>query len=160
MDHGSVYAQYRHQPGDLARNVTLNALHDRDEVLFYRLLTGRLSEMLPVVCPPTAGQAIEHYSHEYRRPRGIYLSVDRPELIEASLLASGLGPDEVDLIVAAGAGAILGNRGLGGRRHPHRGGQARRLHRRGRDRSCPHDPGHAGRGDRPAKLARRPAVYR
>jgi malate dehydrogenase (oxaloacetate-decarboxylating) len=61
-----VYAQYRSQPGDLARNVTLNALHDRNEVLFYRLLTGHLSEMLPVVYTPTVGQAIEHYSHEYR----------------------------------------------------------------------------------------------
>ena len=103
-----VYAQYRRQPDDLARNVTLNALHDRNEVLFYRLLTGHLSEMLPIVYTPTVGQAIEHYSHEYRRPRGIYLSVDHPELIEASLLASDLGPDEADLIVATDAGAVLG----------------------------------------------------
>jgi malate dehydrogenase (oxaloacetate-decarboxylating) len=111
-----VYAQYRHQPDDLARNVTLNALHDRNEVLFYRLLAGHLSEMLPIVYTPTVGQAIEHYSHEYRRPRGIYLSVDHPELIEASLLASDLGPDEVDLIVATDAGAILGigDWGVGG----------------------------------------------
>ena len=111
-----VYAQYRNQPDDLARNITLNALHDRNEVLFYRLLTGRLSEMLPVVYTPTVGQAIEHYSREYRRPRGIYLSVDRPELIEASLLAADLRPDEVDLIVATDAGAILGigDWGVGG----------------------------------------------
>jgi malate dehydrogenase (oxaloacetate-decarboxylating) len=111
-----VYAQYQCQPDDLARNVTLNALHDRNEVLFYRLLTGHLNEMLPVVYTPTVGQAIQHYSREYRRPRGIYLSVDHPELIEASLLASELGPDEVDLIVATDAGAILGigDWGVGG----------------------------------------------
>lgn len=111
-----VYAQYRRQPGDLARNVTLNALHDRNEVLFYRLLAGHLSEMLPIIYTPTVGQAIEHYSHEYRRPRGIYLSVDHPELIEASLLASDLGPGEVDLIVVTDAGAILGigDWGVGG----------------------------------------------
>jgi malate dehydrogenase (oxaloacetate-decarboxylating) len=111
-----VYAQYRRQPDDLARNVTLNALHDRNEVLFYRLLTGHLSEMLPIVYTPTVGQAIEHYSHEYRRPRGIYLSVNHPELIEASLLASDLGPGDVDLIVATDAGAILGigDWGVGG----------------------------------------------
>ncbi len=113
---GRVYGQYQHQPDDLARNITLNALHDRNEVLFYRLLTGHLSEMLPIVYTPTVGQAIQNYSHEYRRPRGIYLSVDHPELIEASLLASGLGPDEVDLIVATDAGAILGigDWGVGG----------------------------------------------
>jgi malate dehydrogenase (oxaloacetate-decarboxylating) len=111
-----VYAQYRRQTTDLARNVLLTELHDRNEVLFYRLLASHLSEMLPIIYTPTVGQAIENYSHEYRRPRGIYLSVDRPELIETSLLAAGLGPDEVDLIVATDAGAILGigDWGVGG----------------------------------------------
>ena len=111
-----VYAQYQRQPDDLARNVTLNALHDRNEVLYYRLLTDHLSEMLPIVYTPTVGRAIQNYSHEYRRPRGIYLSVDRPELVEPSLLAAGLGPDDVDLIVATDAGAILGigDWGVGG----------------------------------------------
>ena len=111
-----VYAQYRSQPDDLARNVTLTALRDRNEVLFYRLLTEHLTEMLPIVYTPTVAQAIERYSQEYRRPRGIYLSVDHPELIEASLLASGLGPGDVDLIVATDAGAILGigDWGVGG----------------------------------------------
>jgi len=113
---GRVYAQYLRQPDGLARNVTLNALHDRNEVLFYRLLTAHLSEMLPIVYTPTVAQAIEHYSHEYRRPRGIYLSVNHPELIEASLLAYDVGPGDVDLIVATDAGAILGigDWGVGG----------------------------------------------
>ena len=113
---GRVYAQYRSQPDDLTRNITLNALHDRNEVLFYRLLTDHLKEMLPIVYTPTVGQAIQNYSHEYRRPRGIYLSVDHPELIEASLLDFDLGPDDVDLIVATDAGAILGigDWGVGG----------------------------------------------
>jgi malate dehydrogenase (oxaloacetate-decarboxylating) len=111
-----VYAQYLRQASDLARNVVLNELHDRNEVLFYRLLADHLPEMLPVVYTPTVGQAIEHYSHEYRRPRGVYLSVDQPELIEESLRASNLGPDDVDLIVATDAGAILGigDWGVGG----------------------------------------------
>jgi malate dehydrogenase (oxaloacetate-decarboxylating) len=111
-----VYAQYRRQTTDLARNVLLTELHDRNEVLFYRLLASHLSEMLPIIYTPTVGQAIENYSHEYRRPRGIYLSVDRPELIETSLQAAGLGADEVDLIVATDAGAILGigDWGVGG----------------------------------------------
>ncbi len=111
-----VYEQYQRQPSDLARNVTLNALHDRNEVLFYRLLTEHLGEMLPIVYTPTVGQAIERYSHEYRRPRGIYLSVDHPELIEASLLAPDLMPGDVDLVLATDAGAILGigDWGVGG----------------------------------------------
>ncbi|MGO8959360.1 MAG: NAD-dependent malic enzyme [Streptosporangiaceae bacterium] len=111
-----VYAQYLRQSSDLGRNVLLNELHDRNEVLYFRLLSDHLSEMLPVVYTPTVGQAIENYSHEYRRPRGVYLSVDQPDLIEASLRAPGLGADEVDLIVATDAGAILGigDWGVGG----------------------------------------------
>jgi Malic enzyme, N-terminal domain len=88
-----VYAQYRRQPDDLARNITLNALHDRDEVPFYRLLAGHLSEMLPIIYTPTVGQAIEHYSHEYRRPRGIYLTARfRPRSSAGSLGGNQLGP--------------------------------------------------------------------
>jgi malate dehydrogenase (oxaloacetate-decarboxylating) len=111
-----VYAQYQRQTTDLARNVLMNETHDRNEVLYYQLLTRHLTEMLPIVYTPTVGQAIEHYSHEYRRPRGVYLSVDRPELIEESLRAPGLGPGEVDLVVATDAGAILGigDWGVGG----------------------------------------------
>jgi malate dehydrogenase (oxaloacetate-decarboxylating) len=111
-----VYAQYQRQATDLARNVLLNEVHDRNEVLYYRLLSRHLTEMLPIVYTPTVGQAIEQYSREYRRPRGVYLSVDRPELIETSLSAPGLGSGEVDLVVATDAGAILGigDWGVGG----------------------------------------------
>jgi len=111
-----VYEQYLRQPSDLARNVLLTEIHDRNQVLFYRLLSTHLTEMLPIVYTPTIGQAIKSYSHEYRRPRGVYLSVDHPELIEESLLATGLQENEVDLIVATDAGAILGigDWGVGG----------------------------------------------
>ncbi len=110
------YAQFRAQPTDLARNIFLTGLHDRNEVLFFRLLVDHLPEMLPIVYTPTVGQAIERYSHEYRRPRGIYLTVDQPELVERSLVASDLGSDEVDLLVATDGEAILGigDWGLGG----------------------------------------------
>ncbi|MBT0772019.1 NAD-dependent malic enzyme [Kineosporia sp. J2-2] len=111
-----AYRQYTEQPTDLARNVYLTALRDRNQVLFYRLLGDHLGEMLPIVYTPTVGTAIERYSYEYRRPRGIYLSVDAPGDIEQSLLASGLGPDDVDLIVATDGEAVLGigDWGVGG----------------------------------------------
>jgi malate dehydrogenase (oxaloacetate-decarboxylating) len=98
-----VYAQFRRQPDALAKNVYLANLRDRNEVLFYRLLSEHLAEMLPIVYTPTVGQAIERYSHEYRRPRGVFLSVDHPELVEESLRNYGLGPDDVDLLVATDA---------------------------------------------------------
>src|SRR5262249_44146111 len=83
---------------------------------FYALLTRHLQEMVPIVYDPTVGQAIERYSHEYRHPRGVYLTIDRLEAVEASLAATGLGPDDVDLIVASDAEEILGigDWGVGG----------------------------------------------
>ncbi|MEW2510914.1 NAD-dependent malic enzyme [Streptomyces sp. NPDC046870] len=111
-----AYRQFRDQPGDLARSVNLTALHDRNEVLFYRLVGDHPEEMLPIVYTPTVGTAIRRYSTEYRRPRGVYLSVDAPEDIERSLRAHGLGADDVDLIVATDGEGILGigDWGVGG----------------------------------------------
>jgi len=111
-----AYGQYRRQPDDLAKNVYLTALHDRNEVLFYRVLTDHLPEMLPIVYTPTVALAIERYSHQYRRPRGVFLSIDHPELLEESFHNCGLGTDDVDLIVATDGERILGigDWGVGG----------------------------------------------
>lgn len=111
-----VYAQYQRAHDDLAKNVYLTALRDRNEVLFYRLLSDHLEEMLPIIYTPTIGQAIERYSHEYRRPRGVFLSINHPERIEESLRNFGHAADEVDLIVATDSEGILGigDQGVGG----------------------------------------------
>ena len=111
-----VYAQYGRQPDDLAKNVYLGNLRDRNEVLFHRLLADHLDELLPIVYTPTVGQAIERFSQEFRRPRGVYLSVDAPDDVEQSLRNYGPGPDDVDLIVATDAEGILGigDQGVGG----------------------------------------------
>ena len=98
-----AYRQLQAQPNDLAKNVYLEQLHDRNEVLYYHVLGGHLPELLPIVYDPTVGDAIEQYSHEYRRPRGIFASIDRPDDIGASFATLGLGPDDVDLIVCTDA---------------------------------------------------------
>ena len=111
-----VYAQYVRAKDDLAKNVYLTALRDRNEVLFYRLLSEHVDEMLPIIYTPTIGQAIERYSHEYRRPRGVFLSIDHQDQIEQSLANFGRAADEVDLIVATDSEGILGigDQGIGG----------------------------------------------
>ena len=111
-----AYRQYLAQPSDLAKNVFLTGLHDRNEVLFFRLLGDHLPEMLPIVYTPTVGEAIQRYSHEYRRPRGVYLSVEDPDGIERALRAGGRGPGDIDLIIATDAEGILGigDWGVGG----------------------------------------------
>ena len=111
-----VYGQYEREPSDLAKNLYLANLRDRNEVLFYRLLTEHIAEMLPVVYTPTVGTAIERYSLEYGRPRGVYLSVDHHDEIETAFRNYGLGPEDVDLIVATDSEGILGigDWGVGG----------------------------------------------
>ena len=111
-----VYAQYRRQPDDLAKNVMLGNMRDRNEVLFYRLLAEHLEEMLPIVYTPTVGKAIEQYSHEYRRPRGVFLDVNHPEDVEESLRNFGLDSEDVDLLVATDSEGVLGigDQGVGG----------------------------------------------
>jgi hypothetical protein len=111
-----VYAQYQRQFDNLAKNVFLANMRDRNEVLFYRLLTEHIEEMLPIVYTPTVGEAIQRYSHEYRRPRGVFLDVNHPENVEESLSNYGLGADDVDLLVATDSEGILGigDQGVGG----------------------------------------------
>ena len=111
-----AYRQLQDQGSDLAKNVYLEQLHDRNETLYYKLLGDHLAELLPVVYDPTVGEAIEKYSHEYRRPRGIYLSIDRPDDMAAAFGSLGLGQDDVDLIVCSDAEEILGigDWGVGG----------------------------------------------
>ena len=111
-----VYGQYQRQPDDLAKNLYLASLRDRNEVLFYRLLTEHISEMLPIVYTPTIGTAIERYSYEFGRPRGVFMSVDHPGQVETAFRNYGLGPEDVDLIIATDSEGILGigDWGVGG----------------------------------------------
>jgi malate dehydrogenase (oxaloacetate-decarboxylating) len=110
------YKQLQAQSGDLAKNVYLEQLHDRNEVLYYKVLLDHLAELLPIVYDPVVGDAIEQYSHEYRRPRGLYLSIDRPDDIEKAFGSLELSPGDVDLIVCSDAEEILGigDWGVGG----------------------------------------------
>ena len=111
-----AYEQLQRQPTDLAKNVYLEELHDRNEVLYYKVLADHLTALLPIVYDPTVGEAIERYSHEYRRPRGVFLSIDRPDDIEKAFATLQLGPDDVDLLVCTDAEEILGigDWGVGG----------------------------------------------
>ncbi|WP_030183512.1 NAD-dependent malic enzyme [Streptomyces sp. NRRL S-813] len=111
-----AYRQLQAQGSDLAKNVYLEQLHDRNENLYFKVLRDHLPELLPIVYDPTVGEAIEQYSHEYRRPRGVFLSIDTPDDIEKAFATLELGPEDVDLIVCSDAEEILGigDWGVGG----------------------------------------------
>src|SRR5712672_4618127 len=79
-----LWQQLQSLPTDLARNLLLEQVHNRNEVLYYKVLAEHLPELLPVVYDPTVGAAIEGYSDEYRGQRGVYLSIDHPDQIAES----------------------------------------------------------------------------
>jgi malate dehydrogenase (oxaloacetate-decarboxylating) len=111
-----AYIQYERLPDALSKNIYLTAMHDRNEVLFYRLFSEHLREMIPIVNDLTVGIAMEQYHHECRRPRGVYLSIDHAEAIEETFANFGAGPGDIDLILATDAEQILGigDWGVGG----------------------------------------------
>ena len=111
-----AYYQYQRLPGSLSKNIYLTTLHDRNEVLFFRLFSEHLREMIPIVNDLTVGMAMEQYHHEFRRPRGVYLSIDHPEAIEAAFENLRAAPDAIDLIVATDAAHVpgVGDWGVGG----------------------------------------------
>jgi malate dehydrogenase (oxaloacetate-decarboxylating) len=111
-----AYTQYQRLPDALSKNIYLTALHDRNEVLFFRVLSEHLREMIPIVNDRTVGLAMEQYHHECRRPRGVYLSIDHAEGIEEAFGNLGAGPNDIDLILATDAEQIfgIGDWGVGG----------------------------------------------
>src|ERR1019366_8214195 len=53
----SANVQYQRLPDALGKNIYMTALHDRNEVLFFRLLSEHLREMIPIVNDRTVGLA-------------------------------------------------------------------------------------------------------
>lgn len=111
-----VYEQYSARTTNLFKNGLLYDLYNRNVVLFYSLLKEHLSEMLPIIYTPTVGEAIEQYSHVYRRPGGMYLSIEDPQGIETAFMNLGQPKNGIDLIVVTDSESILGigDQGVGG----------------------------------------------
>ena len=103
-----VWQQLQRLGTDLDRNLLLDQLRNRHEVLYFKVLSDHLTELMPVVYTPTVGEAIQKFSDEYRGQRGLYLSIDQADEIAEAFQTLGLGPDDVDLIVCTDAEAILG----------------------------------------------------
>ena len=103
-----AYSQLESFDRDMDKYVFLDQLHNRNEVLYYKVLADHLTELLPIVYDPTVGEAIKKWSRDYRRSRAVYLSIDHPEDIRSSFETLGLGPDDVDLLVVSDAQEILG----------------------------------------------------
>ena len=71
-----VLENFRRVPDGLGKYIMLNALLDRNETLFYRVVMDHIEETMPIIYTPVVGQACQVYGHIFRRPRGVYISRD------------------------------------------------------------------------------------
>ena len=109
-----AYTQYLSYESPLQKNIYLNNLHDKNQVLFYKLVSTYLIEMLPIIYTPIVGTAVKSFSREYRQPRGLYIAHTNQDQLD-EILNNRSNPD-IDLIVVTDGEGVLGigDQGIGG----------------------------------------------
>jgi len=105
---------FRSLQSDLQKYTFLRGLQDSNEVLFYALLTRNIEEMMPVVYTPTVGLGCQSFSHIFRKPRGLFLSM--PHKHDIRRILGHPRYDHVEAIVVSDGERILGlgDQGAGG----------------------------------------------
>jgi malate dehydrogenase (oxaloacetate-decarboxylating)(NADP+) len=105
-----VLTNLRHLPDDLEKYVALNALHDRNETLFFRVVCDNIDEIQPLIYTPTVGLGCQRFGHIFQRPRGLFIGAnDRGRIAE--VLRNW--PYPAKLIVVTDGERILGLGDLG-----------------------------------------------
>mgnify|MGYP003349685952 FL=1 len=94
----------------LDKFVALNALHDRNEALFFRVLCENIDEMQPLVYTPTVGLACQKFGLVFQRPRGLFISANDRGRIKDVMRN---WPYPAQLIVVTDGERILGLGDLG-----------------------------------------------
>jgi len=109
-----AYRQYQSYSTMLQKHIYLNNLHDKNQVLFYKLVSEHLVEILPCIYTPIVGTAVKEYSREFRQARGLYIAYPYRNKI-AEVLDNRSYP-EIDLIVVTDGEGVLGigDQGVGG----------------------------------------------
>ncbi|TRM63379.1 malic enzyme [Schizophyllum amplum] len=68
-------AQLRSKDKPIEKYIYLSSLKNNDQDMFYKLCVGYMSEFTPIIYTPTVGDACLQFSHIYRRPEGLFVSI-------------------------------------------------------------------------------------